>query len=220
MPCPKKAHSKKRSRSKSSARWLQRHAKDPYVKEATKRGYSSRAAFKLLEIQEKYTILTPKQNIVELGSAPGGWTQVISDIVGENGKIVAVDLLSMDALPHVHFIQADFTLASTCDNIMQQLDNQAVDVVLSDMAPNMSGQRSVDQPKAIHLAELVIDFAKRVLRKNGTLLLKVFQGEGCEQMRQDIKAQFNKATDCTPKASRPRSRETYLLATGFKQTTS
>ena len=157
MPCSKKAHAKKRSRSKkahakkrsrskkqsrskSSARWLQRHAKDPYVKAAKKEGHSSRAAFKLLEIQEKYTILKPKQNIVELGSAPGGWTKVVADTVGENGKIVAVDLLSMDALPHVHFIQADFTQAATCDNIMQQLDNQAVDVVLSDMAPDMSGQ--------------------------------------------------------------------------------
>lgn len=204
------------ARSKSSGRWLKEHFDDHYVKAAKTAGYRSRAAFKLLEIQAKDHILKPKQVVVDLGAAPGGWTQVVADIVGSTGHIVALDLLPMDSLPDVEFIQGDFTQAETFATLMQTLGNRQVDVVLSDMAPNMSGNRSIDQPRAMHLVELVIDFAESTLTKGGTMLVKVFQGEGFDKTLHYVRTRFAKVVTRKPGASRARSREQYWLATGFK----
>ena len=204
------------ARSKSSGRWLKEHFDDHYVKADQTAGYRSRAAFKLLEIQEKDHILKPKQVIVDLGAAPGGWSQVAANIIGDAGHIIALDLLPMDNIADVAFIQGDFTDAATFEQLMQQLGNQQVDVVLSDMAPNMSGNRSVDQPRAMHLVELVIDFAQATLKTGGTMLVKVFQGEGFDNTLHYVRTCFAKVVIRKPDASRARSREQYWLATGFK----
>ncbi len=203
------------ARSKSSSRWLQKHFDDHYVKAAREKGYRSRSAFKLLEIQRKDHILKPSQVIIELGSAPGGWTQVISGIVGEKGKIVAVDLLPMESIANINVIQGDFTEPKVLESLIQTLDNHDVDVVLSDMAPNMSGNRSIDQPRAMHLVELVVDFTETILRKNGTMLVKVFQGEGYDQILQYVRTRFDKVVIRKPGASKSSSREMYLLAKSF-----
>ena len=204
------------SRSKSSGRWLKEHFDDHYVKQAKKAGYLSRAAFKLLEIQQKNHIIKSGQVVVDLGAAPGGWTQVAIDLVKEQGKVIAVDLLPMDSLANVNVIQGDFTEQQTFDALIAALDNRPVDVMLSDMAPNMSGNRSIDQPRAMHLVELVIDFAQVTLKPGGTMLVKVFQGEGFDAMLRQVRAQFDKVVIKKPDASRLRSREQYWLATGFK----
>lgn len=203
-------------RSSSSSRWLKEHFDDHYVKAAQKAGYRSRAAYKLLEIQQKDAIFKPKQVVVDLGAAPGGWTQIIADIVGDESTIIAVDILPMDNLANVDVITGDFTEQSTLDALTVRLGDQQVDVILSDMAPNMSGNRSVDQPRAMHLVELVIDFADATLKPGGTLLAKVFQGEGFDKVLHTMRKRFTKVVTRKPDASRARSREQYWLATGFK----
>jgi 23S rRNA (uridine2552-2'-O)-methyltransferase len=203
-------------RSKSSQHWLKEHFDDPYVKLAQKEGYRSRAAYKLLEIQEKDRLLKPGMVVVDLGAAPGSWSEVASRIVGPKGKIFALDMLAMEPLPHVEFIQGDFTNPNVYEKLLQRIDNRRVDLVISDIAPNMSGMNVVDQPRAMYLAELGIDFAKQALKTGGSFLVKVFQGEGFDDFLKMLRHNFTKVYVRKPKASRARSNEVYLLARGFK----
>ena len=203
-------------RSKSSHRWLQEHFQDEYVKMAQNQGWRSRAVFKLIEIQEKDQIIKPGMNVVDLGAAPGGWSQYVRKIVGKKNKVVALDILPMEPLEGVEFIQGDFREALVLDELYAVLDGAPIDVILSDMAPNMSGNKGIDQPNSIYLCELALDTAKSVLIQGGTFVVKAFQGEGYESFLQDVRQSFSKVTIRKPKASRPRSNEVYILAKGFK----
>jgi 23S rRNA (uridine2552-2'-O)-methyltransferase len=204
------------ARSKTSGRWLREHFDDEYVKKAQKEGYRSRAVYKLLEIQDKDRILRPGMTVVDLGAAPGGWSQVAAELVGDNGRVVALDILPMDALAGVTFIQGDFREDEPFQALLDTLNGRPVDLVMSDMAPNISGMKSVDQPRGMYLVELAIDFARQVLRPGGDLLIKVFQGEGFDETLKGMRAAFDKVVVRKPKASRPRSREVYLLGRGYK----
>lgn len=199
------------SRSKSSSRWLHEHFNDPWVKKAQAEGYRSRAVFKLLEIQQKDRLLKPGMTVVDLGAAPGGWTQAAVDLVGSRGLVIASDILEMEPVPGAQFIQGDFREQEVFDSILAALAGRPVDLVISDMAPNMSGERSVDQPRAMYLAELALEFAGRVLRPGGDLLVKVFQGEGIDAFRTDMRRTFRQLQVRKPEASRARSSEVYLL---------
>lgn len=200
------------ARSKSSHRWLREHFDDAYVKQAQKEGLRSRAAFKLREIQERDRLVKPGMNVVDLGAAPGGWSQLVKDWVGERGNVIALDILPMDPLSGVTVLQADFTEEEALAALDAALGGAAVDLVLSDMAPNISGQAAIDQPRAMYLAELALDFAGQVLKPGGDFLVKVFQGEGFDQYLRALRSQFKQVVTRKPKASRPRSREVYLLA--------
>lgn len=200
------------SRSKSSSRWLQEHFGDNWVKAAQKQGYRSRAAFKLLEIQEKDRILRPGMRVVDLGAAPGGWSQVAGEILGGNGKAVALDILPMDALRDVIVLQADFTTDEGLATLQEAVGDGPVDLVMSDMAPNLSGMNAVDQPRAMHLAELALDFAREHLKPDGDFLVKTFQGEGFDAFLKELRSGFGRVMTRKPSASRDRSREVYLLA--------
>ena len=202
-------------RSKSSQNWLRRHFDDHYVKEAQKAGYRSRAVFKLLEIQEKDRILRPGMVVVDLGAAPGGWSELAVPLVGKSGKIIAMDILDIDPIEKVTFIQGDFTEQVVFDRLLKALNGREVDLVMSDLAPNMSGMKAVDQPRAMYLAELALDFSQNVLKPGGDLLTKVFQGQGSEQYLKALRGSFDKVVIRKPKASRPKSREVYMLARGF-----
>ncbi|MDX2165201.1 MAG: 23S rRNA (uridine(2552)-2'-O)-methyltransferase RlmE [Gammaproteobacteria bacterium] len=203
------------ARSKSSQRWLKEHFSDPYVKSAQQKGYRSRAVFKLIEIQEKDKIIQPGMTVVDLGAAPGGWSQIAREWIGKNGKIIALDILPIDELSGVDFIQGDFREAEIFEKILLLVEKDKVDVVLSDMAPNTSGQTSVDQPRAMYLAELSLELAKKVLKKQGSLVVKIFQGEGSDAFIKALKSAFKQVFVRKPDASRSRSRETYLVAKGF-----
>lgn len=203
-------------RSKSSQNWLKRHFDDPYVKEAQKAGYRSRAVFKLLEIQDKDRILKPGQVVVDLGAAPGGWSEIAVPLVGKQGDIIAMDILAMEPIEGVTFIQGDFTEQAVHNRLLAALDGRLVDLVMSDMAPNISGVKAVDQPKAMYLAELALDFAQEVLKPGGVFLAKIFQGEGFDPFLAALRQSFDKVVIRKPKASRPKSREVYLLAKGFR----
>mgnify|MGYP002738808039 CR=1 FL=1 len=204
------------ARSKTSKGWLKEHFDDPYVKKAQKDGYRSRASYKLLEIQEKDRLLRPGMTVVDLGAAPGGWCQVASRLIGEKGRIIASDILPMDGIADVTFIQGDFTEDEVFEQILAAIGGQPVDLVISDMAPNMSGTPAVDQPRAMYLCELALDMAARVLRPGGDFLIKVFHGEGFDDYYRDLRTRFDKVLTRKPGASRDRSRETYLLGRGFK----
>ena len=203
-------------RSKSSTHWLQEHFDDPYVKKAQAEGYRSRAVYKLIELDEKECLLKPKLSVIDLGAAPGGWTQYISQKLDGRGKIIALDILPMDAMADVTMITGDFQEQSVLDSLLQTCPKDGVDLILSDMAPNMSGSPAVDIPQAMGLFELALDLCSLVLKPNGTLLMKVFHGEGFEALHKSARAQFAKVSMRKPKASRPRSREVYLLAKGYK----
>lgn len=204
------------ARSKSSGRWLKEHFDDHYVKQSQKEGWRSRASYKLLEIQEKDHIFRPGSKVVDLGAAPGGWSQVAVQLVGEQGRVVASDILPMDAIAGVDFVQGDFTEETVLDQILATIGADQVDLVISDMAPNMSGALSVDQPNAMYLVELALDLSRQVLRRGGVFLTKVFQGEGFDEYLRDMKTSFDKVQTRKPQASRARSREVYLLASGFR----
>lgn len=204
------------ARSKSSQRWLKEHFDDPFVKQAQKDGYRSRASYKLLEIQEKDHILKNGMTVIDLGAAPGGWSQVVSRIIGEHGRLIASDILSMDSIADVTFIQGDFTDDKVFETLLETINQQPVDLVISDMAPNMSGMRSVDQTKAMLLCELALDMALKVLKPGGYFLIKIFQGEGFDAYLQMVRQSFDKVQIRKPNSSRDRSREQYLLAKGFK----
>ena len=202
--------------SGSSKVWMREHLDDHYVQRAWKDGYRSRASYKLLEIQEKDKLIKPGMRVLDLGSAPGGWCQVAGKILGDRGCVVATDILPMDTLPDVTFVQGDFREAAVLDEIMLALGDQPVDLVICDMAPNMSGNNAVDQPRGMYLCELALDMAVRVLKPGGSFLVKVFQGEGYEEYRRQIRLHFPVLKARKPDASRARSREVYLVATGFK----
>lgn len=202
------------ARSKSSHRWMQRHLSDPYVKQAQQAGYRSRAAFKLLEIQERDGLLRPGQCVVDLGAAPGGWAQIAQGIVGAQGAVFALDLLAMDELPGVTFLQGDFREDAVLHALTERLQGRRPDLVLSDMAPNVSGVTAVDQPRAMYLCELAADFAVRFLCPGGGLVVKVFQGEGFDAYIRYLREHFTQVVTRKPKSSRPKSREVYLVATG------
>lgn len=204
------------ARSKSSGRWLKEHFDDPYVKEAQKRGYRSRATFKLLEIQQKDKLIKPGMVVVDLGAAPGGWSQIASQLVGDKGKVFALDILPMEPIVDVDFIQGDFRDEAVFHQLEAALVEQMIDLVISDIAPNISGNDSVDQPKAMYLVELALDFARHHLKPNGNFLTKVFQGEGFDDYFYALKQCFKKVITRKPKASRGRSREVYLLGLGKK----
>lgn len=185
------------------------------MKQARQEGYRSRAAYKLLEIQERDRILGPGMVVVDLGAAPGGWSQVAVRIVGPQGRIVALDSLPMEPLPEVSFIQADFRTAAALDRLRQTLGGKAVDVILSDMAPNLSGNLAVDQPRMMYSCELVLDLARQLLKPDGSLVVKTFQGEGFEAFHKAARVSFKRVASRKPKSSRPKSRELYLVATGY-----
>ena len=204
------------ARSKTSLGWLKRHVNDPYVKQAQKDGYRSRASYKLLEIQEKYKLIRSGMSVVDLGAAPGGWSQVTSRLIGGQGRLIASDILEMDSIPDVTFIQGDFTENHVLAQILEAVGNTQVDLVISDMAPNMSGLAAVGMPRAMFLCELALDLAGRVLRPGGDFLIKVFQGEGFDEYHKDIRKLFDKVQMRKPSSSRDRSREQYLLGRGFR----
>ena len=204
------------ARSKTSQGWLKEHFNDPYVKMAQKDGYRSRASYKLLEIQEKDRILRPGITVVDLGAAPGGWSQVTSRVIGDKGRLIASDILEMDSIPDVNFIQGDFIDDAVFAQILEAIGNQPVDLVISDMAPTMSGVRESDQPRAMYLCELALDLSSRVLRPGGDFLIKIFQGEGFDLYHKQVRQMFDKVQMRKPLSSRDRSREQYMLARGFR----
>ena len=200
----------------SSRRWMHEHLSDEFVKKAQKEGYRSRAVYKLLEIVEKKAIIRNGDKVLDLGAAPGGWSQVAAKLVGPQGKVIASDILPIELIDGVDFLQGDFTEQSVYDDLLVMTDGAKVDVVLSDMAPNMSGQLSVDQPKSMYLAELAIEMAIKTLNPGGSFVVKVFQGDGFDVFVQNAKKAFKKVSVIKPKASRPRSKEVYLLASQLK----
>jgi len=200
------------ARSKSSSRWLSEHFDDHYVKMAQSKGLRSRSAFKLLELQEKYDLIKPGMVVVDLGAAPGGWCQVVQPLLGEHGRVLALDILEMDAIHGVEFIQGDFTEDEPLAALEAALGGQSVDLVLSDMAPNMSGMATIDQAKAMYLAEWALDFVRAHLKPGGDFVVKLFQGTDFDTYVREVRSMFGKVQVRKPKASRPRSREVYLLA--------
>ncbi|EKD73275.1 MAG: hypothetical protein ACD_45C00380G0007 [uncultured bacterium] len=198
--------------SKSSRRWLREHFSDPYVKQAKQMGFRSRAIYKLLEIQERDKLFKPGMTVIDLGAAPGGWSQLVANLVGKQGQVFAIDILPMAPLPGVKFILGDFTQAEVVEELLKRLGEAKADWVISDMAPNMSGVDSVDQSRSLALAELAFDLAQHVLHKQGGLLVKVFQGEGFDAFLRMLRHYFKKVIIRKPKASKNRSREVYLLA--------
>jgi len=203
------------ARSKSSHQWLKKHFDDEFVKRAQREGWRSRAVYKLEEIDRKYRLIRPGMTVVDLGAAPGGWSQYVEKVLAGKGRIIALDILAMQPLAGVEFILGDFTEDEPLDLLMNSLGAEKVDLVLSDMAPNISGMQAVDQPRGIYLVELAMDFATKVLGKNGNLLLKVFHGEGFEEVIKTLRGQYRTVLIRKPKASRPRSREVYVLAQGY-----
>lgn len=199
-------------RTKSSARWLAEHFSDEYVKRAQAEGWRSRAVYKLEEIQSRDRLIRPGMRVIDLGAAPGGWSQFAAKVMQGRGTLLASDILPMEPLPDVEFVQGDFTDEAVFEQLMARLDGQPVDLVLSDMAPNISGDEAIDQPRAMYLAELALDFAQRVLGPDGVFLVKVFQGQGLPSFLTALRAEFARVITRKPRASRARSREVYLLA--------
>src|SRR5690554_4486527 len=204
------------ARSKSSNRWLEEHVNDPFVKQAQQDGYRSRASYKLLELNSKDRLIKPGDLVVDLGSAPGGWSQVAAKLVGHHGRVVASDILPMDPIAGVEFLQGDFTEQTVFDQIMAVLDGARADVVISDMAPNISGVNAADQAASIYLVELALDMACQILKPGGSFVAKVFHGEGYDGYVRSVRAHFDKVVIRKPASSRARSREVYLVARGFK----
>ncbi|KAF0193301.1 MAG: 23S rRNA (uridine2552-2'-O)-methyltransferase [Gammaproteobacteria bacterium] len=194
---------------------MQEHHDDVYVLRARQEGYRSRAAYKLLEINEKHRLLRPGMAIVDLGAAPGGWSQIAARHVGPGGRVIATDILPMEALQNVEFVLGDFTEETVYESLVAMLGERRAGLVISDMAPNSSGMKTVDQPRALYLAELALDMARRVLSPGGDFLVKVFQGAGSEQFIKEIRGAFGKVVIVKPKASRPKSREVYVLARNY-----
>ena len=203
-------------RSKSSDRWLREHHQDPYVNRSREEGYRSRASYKLIEIDRKDGLFRRGQTVVDLGAAPGGWSQVAAERVGESGTVLASDILPMDPIPDVTFVQGDFTEQAVLDELLGKLDGRPVDLVISDMAPNMSGVAAIDIPSAMHLVELGLEMANEVLRPGGAFVTKVFQGEGFDDLLRTMKRDFQRVASRKPDASRGRSREQYQVCTGFR----
>ncbi|QEW07249.1 23S rRNA (uridine(2552)-2'-O)-methyltransferase RlmE [Nitrincola iocasae] len=204
------------ARSKSSNRWLDEHVNDPYVKQAQVDGYRSRASYKLLGINDKDKLIKPGMLVLDLGSAPGGWSQVASKLVAPKGKVIASDILPMDAMADVEFIQGDFTEQSVFDQIMAAVNGDPVDVVISDMAPNISGVAAADQAASMYLVELALDMACQVLKTKGSFIAKVFHGEGYDAYIKSLRDHFTSVVIRKPEASRSRSREVFVVGKGYK----
>ena len=204
------------ARPKSSDRWLKEHFDDVWVKKSQEDGYRSRASYKLIELDHKDKLFRPGQLVVDLGAAPGGWSQVAADKVGDNGRVIASDILPMDPIAGVDFVQGDFTEDAVFEELLALLGDRRADVVISDMAPNMSGMAAVDIPKAMGLVELALDMAQRVLRPGGVFVAKVFQGEGFDGLLADMRGSFSTVVSRKPDSSRARSREIYQVCKGFK----
>lgn len=203
------------ARSKSSSRWLQEHVNDPYVKRAQVDGYRSRAGYKLLELIEKDQLVKPGMIVMDLGSAPGSWSQVVAPLVGDKGRVIASDILPMSALAKVEFFQGDFTEEAVATQLLSALNGARVDLVLSDMAPNISGINAADQASSIYLAELALDMARQVLKPKGNFVAKAFHGQGYDDFLKAVRTSFDKVLIRKPDASRARSREVYIVAKGF-----
>lgn len=199
----------------SSKRWLQEHFSDHYVRQAKQQGYPSRAAYKLLELNKKDCFIRKGMNVVDLGSAPGGWSMVAKELVGASGKVFALDCLAMDAISGVEFIQGDFTEEHVLLALLAKVRNIPIHLVISDMAPNISGCKTIDQPKIMNLAELAFDLAKQILMPGGNLLIKLFQGSGIDTFIKELRQQFGRVLLRKPQASRARSAEIYVLACNF-----
>ncbi|MHA7880445.1 MAG: 23S rRNA (uridine(2552)-2'-O)-methyltransferase RlmE [Saccharospirillum sp.] len=204
------------ARSKSSHTWLREHFDDPYVLKAQQEGLRSRASYKLIELIEKDNLIRSGMTVVDLGSAPGGWSQVAARTVGDQGRVFASDILAMDPVPGVEFVQGDFTEDAVFEALMALIGDRPVDVVISDMAPNMSGVSAVDQPAAMYLVELALDMAASILKPGGAFVAKVFHGEGFDDYVKTVRQQFNRVVMRKPKSSRARSRETYMVALGYR----
>ncbi|GAB5451412.1 MAG: 23S rRNA (uridine(2552)-2'-O)-methyltransferase RlmE [Halioglobus sp.] len=204
---------KKRSSSKA---WLKEHRDDPFVQRAQREGYRSRACYKLLELQDKDRLIVPGMTVIDLGSAPGGWSQVAANLVGHRGRVIASDILPMDTLADVEFVQGDFTDVDVFERILAAIGEAQVDLVISDMAPNMSGMNAVDQPRSMYLVELALDMARQVLAPGGAFVTKIFHGEGFDELIRATRGEFGKVLTRKPEASRARSREVYLVARDFK----
>lgn len=205
-----------KKRSASSSRWLQEHFSDQFVKQAQKKGLRSRAWFKLEEIQNTDKIFRTGMTVVDLGAAPGGWSQYAVSQIGQSGHVIACDILPMDSIAGVDFLQGDFREEVVLNALLERVGDKKVDVVMSDMAPNMSGTPAVDIPRSMYLVELAIDMAKTVLAPNGNLLVKVFQGDGFDEILKDIRNMFKTVKVRKPDASRARSREVYIVGLGKK----
>ena len=208
------------AKSKSSNAWLQEHFDDEYVKKSKEDGYRSRAVYKLEEIQQKEKLIKPNMQVIDLGAAPGGWSQYAVKLVGKKGRVIASDILDIDPLPFVEFIKGDFTEQSVLDEILSILGendttNNKLDVVISDMAPNISGVESIDLPRSLYLCELALDMARTVLKPGGSFIVKLFQGQGSDQYLRDVRNSFRQVKIRKPKASRARSKEVYVVARNF-----
>jgi len=204
------------ARSKSSGNWLQEHVNDPYVKQAQRDGYRSRSSYKLIQLNEKDRLIRPGMLIVDLGSAPGGWSQVAARLVGDRGRVLATDILPMDPLPNVDFVQGDFTEEPVLGEILERLGGRKPQLVICDISPNITGIDSADQASSMYLVELALDFVRQVLEPKGDFVAKVFQGAGSDAYLKDVRTSFDKLLVRKPAASRPRSREVYMVAKGFK----
>jgi len=204
------------ARSKSSGNWLREHFDDEFVKQSQKDGYRSRAVYKLKEIDEKDYLLKPGSIVIDLGAAPGSWCEYVVRKLKGKGRIIALDILPMEPMEGVEIITGDFLEDAVFEQLLNTLGDDRPDLVICDMAPNMSGQQAVDIPRAMYMAELALDLSRQVLKPGGSLLVKLFQGEGFEDYTKQMREQFNRVVMRKPKASRPRSKEIYGLATGFK----
>ena len=204
------------SRQKANNGWMERHVNDNYVKKSQEDGYRSRAAYKILELNEKDKLFKPGMTVVDLGAAPGGWSQVVSESIGEKGRIIALDLLPMDSFAQVEFIQGDFREDEIFEKLMKTLNGSPVDLVISDMAPNITGQRVTDQPKSMYLVELALDFALQVLKPGGDFVTKAFEGAGMAEYRKQVQANFTKSYNRKPGSSRAESRELFIVGKGRK----
>jgi 23S rRNA (uridine2552-2'-O)-methyltransferase len=204
------------ARTKSSASWLSRHLSDPFVKQAQKDGYRSRAAYKLIELNEKDKLIRPGMRVLDLGSAPGGWSQVAGKIIGDKGKILATDILPMEALRNVDFIQGDFTEQDTLDQLLAWTGGGKFDLIISDIAPNITGISSADQASSIYFLELALDTVRRTLKPGANFAAKMFQGSGSDEYLKELRRHFDKVSIRKPAASRKESREVFVVAKGFK----
>jgi 23S rRNA (uridine2552-2'-O)-methyltransferase len=202
------------AQNKRGKNWVKEHDQDPWVQRARKEGWRARSCFKLMEMADKDGLLRPGQRVLDLGAAPGGWSQVAAARVGERGRVIASDILDMEPVPGVSFLQGDFREEDVYQRLLGELDDGRVDLVLSDMSPNISGHAAIDQPRVMGLAELALDMARTVLAPEGQCLIKVFQGEGFDEFRQAMKASFRTVKSRKPEASRARSPEVYLLGSG------
>jgi len=201
-------------RSKTSKKWLDEHFSDQFVLRAQQEGYRSRACYKLLEIDKTDRLLKAGMTVVDLGAAPGSWSQIAANLVGNKGKVVALDILEMDPIPDVDFVHGDFREDAVLEALMATIDGRPVDLVMSDMAPNTSGVKAIDQPRSIYLCELALELALLVLKPGGNMVIKVFHGEGFDEFLRSCRQSFTKVVSRKPEASRNRSREIYLVAQG------